>query len=196
MKRRAFVVFALAGTACTSPLPGRLAVADITDRSLPFEKYSSDVEQAPFGSDVTPAIANYNRVSPYIANAGLLLKGGLEQAQRLGFKLIIDLRAADEKGVDEEQALAKKIGIKYNIIPVATRAPEWDQIDEFIKLIHQPTNYPVLVHCVSSNRSGAMWAMYRAQMGVRPSIAIEEGRAAGLESREQAVRIQLSTSTA
>lgn len=148
--------------------------------------------QAPFGGVVTSAIANYNRVSPYIANAGLLLEGGLEEAQRLGFKLVIDLRAADEKGVDEEQALANKLGIKYSIIPVATRAPEWDQIDEFIKLIHQPANYPVLVHCVSSNRSGAIWAMYRAQMGVPPSIAIEEGRAAGLESREKAVRIQLN----
>ena len=160
-------------------------------RAVPFQKQGDDIKQAPFGGDVSPAIAYYNRVSPYVANAGLLLPGGLEEAQQSGFKLIIDLRAADEEGVVKEQAMAKELGIKHRIIPVATRAPEWDQIDEFAELIHQPANYPVLVHCVSSNRSGALWAMYRAKMGVPALIAIEEGRAAGLESREKAVRKQL-----
>jgi len=44
---------------------------------------------------------------------------------------------------------------------------------------------------VTSNRSGAIWSLYRARMGVPAEIAIQEGRAAGLESREAAVRDRL-----
>jgi len=156
--------------------------------SKPFENLGRKPEQAPFGGAVSPNINNYNRVSPYIANAGLLQNNGLEQAKSLGFKLIIDLRGNDEDGVAEEERRADEIGIPYHRIPIVTGAPNWELVKEFKGIIENPKNYPVLVHCVTSNRSGAIWALYRASVGVPPTIAIEEGRAAGLESREGAVR--------
>ncbi len=159
-----------------------------TSRAIPFENYGDDVAQAPYGGDVSAAIGQYNRVSPYIANAGLLHDGGLEEAQRLGFKLVVDLRGVNEKGVSEEKNLAGTLGINYFNIPVTERAPEWGQVDALAALIHDPFNYPVLVHCVSSNRSGAIWALYRARVGVSPFTAVEEGQTAGLASREKAVR--------
>lgn len=160
-------------------------------RSVPFDNQDTNVKQAPFGSEVSGAISHYNRVSPYIANAGLLHKGGLEEAQGLGFKLIVDLRGADERGVSKEKKQADRIGIQYINIPVTRRAPEWAQVDELAVLLHDPVKYPVLVHCVSSNRSGAIWSLYRTRVGVSPHTAIEEGRTAGLTSREAAVRNML-----
>lgn len=160
-------------------------------RAIPFDNHDDSVAQAPFGGEVSPAISHYNRVSPYIANAGLLHKGGLEEAQRLGFKLIVDLRGADERGVSKEKEQADRLGIQYINIPVTRRAPGWSQVDDLAALIHDPVNYPVLVHCVSSNRSGAIWSLYRARVGVSPLTAVEEGRAAGLSSRETAVRKML-----
>ena len=121
-----------------------------------------------------------------------MLRGkGLEEAKRLGFKLVIDLRAPNEDGAVEEEQLAKDIGVNYQRIVVGRGAPDWSEIDKFAALIEDPKLYPILVHCVSSNRSGAIWAMYRAKAGVPALVAIEEGRAAGLESREKAVRKML-----
>ena len=160
-------------------------------RTIPFDNHDGNVSQAPFGGDVSPAIGQYNRVSPYIANAGLLHKGGLEEAQRLGFKLVVDLRGRTEKGVSREMRLAEELGIQRVNIPVVQRAPEWKQVDDLAALIHDPANYPVLIHCVSSNRSGAIWSLYRARVGISPLTAIEEGRTAGLTSRESAVRNML-----
>ncbi len=189
MKRRHFLGLTLGAVSTSTALP---ALAQTNEARIPYEQYGRSVSKAPFGGEVSPAISYYNRVSPYIANAGLLLDGGVAEARRLGFKLIVDLRAPDEDGVTEEIELAQSVGIKYVNIPVTARAPGWDQVEEFASIIHQSKHYPVLVHCVSANRSGAIWAMYRAHVGVPALIAIDEGRAAGLESREKAVRKQLN----
>ncbi|MEE9319680.1 MAG: sulfur transferase domain-containing protein [Granulosicoccus sp.] len=159
----------------------------LESRSVPFNNYGRRIQNAPFGEEITK-INNYNRTSPYIANAGLLQEGGLEELKALGFKLVVDLRGKDEKGVSEEVQLANEIGIPYTNIPVVDRAPTWGQVDALMALIHDKKNYPMIIHCVSSNRSGAIWAMYRYRVGVDALTAIEEGRAAGLESRESAVR--------
>jgi protein tyrosine/serine phosphatase len=58
-------------------------------------------------------------------------------------------------------------------------------------VVENAANLPVLVHCHSANRVGAMWALYRASKGVPPAVAVEEGRTAGLKSREKAVREKL-----
>ena len=48
---------------------------------------------------------------------------------------------------------------------------------------------PVLVHCASGNRVGALWTTYRLSKGINSEIAFEEGRAAGMRpSLEQKVK--------
>jgi len=115
-------------------------------------------------------------------------KGGLEEAQKHGFKLVVDLRQTDEEGVQAEKKLAAELGLDHVVISVAAGAPDWDQVHELAALLNEPERYPCLVHCVSANRAGAIWTLYRGRLGVPKEIAIQEGRAAGLESREQAVR--------
>lgn len=147
--------------------------------------------QAPFGDKVSADIVNYNRASPVIGTAGLLNGDGVAEAKALGFKTIVDLRGPEE-GTAAERAAAEAAGIAYVAIPVTTKAPAPSQVPTFAKVIENPDNWPVLVHCVSANRAGAMWALYRASRGVPVEVAIEEGRAAGLRgSREAAVRRQL-----
>lgn len=189
MKRRNFIGLSLGSVVAASSQ--RLRADTSLQRKVPYKNYGRRIKQAPYGNDVPRSISFYNRVSPYIANAGLLLDDGLAVAQQLGFSMILDLRDSSENGVKEEISLADELDIPYVNIPVKTRAPVWDQVDEFISIAHDTSNYPILLHCVTANRSGAMWTLYRAKMGVPPEIAIEEGRAAGLESREQAVRLQL-----
>lgn len=71
-------------------------------------------------------------------------------------------------------------------------APTDSQVAEFAALVEDTKHFPLLVHCVSANRVGAMWALYRAQVGAPVSLAIEEGRAIGLQpAREIDVRKRL-----
>jgi uncharacterized protein (TIGR01244 family) len=190
MKRRTFVATTIAltglGTAC-SAMSQTAGQASLEGRSIPFSNHGRRIQNAPFGEKVSK-ISYYSRASPYVANAGLLQKGGLEELKSLGFKLIVDLRGKDEKGVPEDAELARELNIAYANIPVVDRAPTWGQVDALVPLIHDKKNYPMIIHCVSSNRSGAIWAMYRYRVGVDALTALEEGRATGLESREPAVR--------
>lgn len=146
--------------------------------------------EAPFGDKVSADITYYNRAAPGIATAGLIQGNGVAEAKALGFKVIVDLRGPAE-GLEPEQAAAAKAGIAYVNIPVTTATPSDAQIAEFARVVENAGNHPVLVHCHTANRVGAMWALYRAAKGVPGEIAVEEGRAAGLKSREAAVRAKL-----
>jgi len=147
--------------------------------------------QAPFGDKVSAALMNYNRASPMIGSAGVLGEGGVAEAKALGFTAILDLRSPEE-GTAEEAAAAGSAGIGYYNIPVATKSPTDDQVAAFASIVEDARNLPILVHCESANRVGAMWALYRAGKGVPAEIAVEEGRTLGLKpSREVAVRERL-----
>lgn len=110
------------------------------------------------------------------------------QIKALGFKTVINLLSAKE-GEAKEAASAKAAGLNYINLPVTELAPVADQVAAFTRLVQDPSNYPILLHCESSNRVGALWALYRAGTGVPAEIAIQEGRTVGLKpSREKAVR--------
>ena len=89
--------------------------------SVPFRNQAS-LTQAPFGNQVTNAIRNYNRVSPYVATAGLLHRGGLQEVVDLGFKVLIDLRGAHENGVAQEARQAARMGLRRLHLPVTQAA--------------------------------------------------------------------------
>ncbi|RUO71401.1 fused DSP-PTPase phosphatase/NAD kinase-like protein [Pseudidiomarina salinarum] len=157
------------------------------DRALPFA-IEKDWPQTPYGINIPPVVENYSRPSPYIAAGGQLSEGALAELKAQGFRTVVSL-LTEEEGVAEEQTEAHEAGLNFYGLGVSTTAPTWDQVQAFAKIASSPANYPILVHCASSNRVGAIWALYRFHMGVPAEIAIEEGRAAGLQtSREGAVR--------
>lgn len=148
-------------------------------------------DQAPFGDKVGAAFSNYNRAWPTVGSAGLLGAGAAAEAKALGFRAIVDLRAPEE-GIAAERREVETAGLEYINIPVSTRAPTPKQVEMFAALVEDDTLTPMLVHCASANRVGAMWALYRADQGVDPMVAVEEGRTIGLKpSREEAVRKRL-----
>jgi len=148
--------------------------------------------QAPFGDKVSTALINYNRATPYIGTAGRYDPAAVTEIKTLGFITVIDLRAQSEKGMSGVAQAVQAAGLEYVNIPVTTKAPTDDQVQEFARLVEDPANYPILVNCQSANRVGAMWALHRASAGVPVEVAIEEGRTTGLKpSREKAVRERL-----
>lgn len=179
----------LDGCATTNVKPVR-AVA------TPFVLSEDNVAEAPFGTAFSANIVNYNRVAPHVATAGVLKEDSIAQAKQLGFKLIVDLRQPDEEGVDEEKLLAEQIGVRYMHLPLASDETVWRQIEVIESILTDSANYPVLIHCGSANRAAAAWTLYRTRNGVDAVTAIEEGRAAGLKSRERFVRELLGLTTA
>jgi tyrosine-protein phosphatase SIW14 len=83
----------------------------------------------------------------------------------LGVKVLINLTSDDADG--SEQRLAEAAGMRHVRIPMTTRKPPTSaQIDEFMKIVSDPANQPVYVHCVGGrHRTGVMTAVYRMMHG-------------------------------
>ena len=79
----------------------------------------------------------------------------------LGVKTLIDLTSDDAQ--TNEKGLTEHAGMRYFQIPMTTHQPPTPaQLTEFLKLVNDPANQPVYVHCVGGrHRTGVMTAAYR-----------------------------------
>lgn len=149
--------------------------------------FAAPDKEVPFGDQVGPSVTKYNRLRPNIATAGPLKDGAIGELRSLGFSTILDLRCSDE-GADVEKRLVEAAGLRYLNIPVTNIIPSDEQVAEFARIVEDRINFPLLVHCGSANRVGAMWVLYLAHRGVPISFALEEGRTIGMkQDREDAV---------
>jgi tyrosine-protein phosphatase SIW14 len=79
----------------------------------------------------------------------------------IGVKTLVNLASDDaEPG---ERAMAEHAGMRYFQIPMTTHQPPTDtQLAEFMRIVNDPANQPVYVHCVGGrHRTGVMTAAYR-----------------------------------
>jgi uncharacterized protein (TIGR01244 family) len=149
------------------------------------------VREAPFGDKAGSLAVNYTRLKPHIATAGLIKNGAVPALKALGFATIVDLRAPEE-GTGAEKQAVEAAGLRYVNNPVTGGGPTDAQVAEFARVVEDAANAPLLVHCASANRVGAMWTLYRVRQGIPVSIALEEGRTAGLRpGREAELRKRL-----
>ncbi|MCK7596915.1 protein tyrosine phosphatase family protein [Microbulbifer sp. CAU 1566] len=147
--------------------------------------------QVPFGDKMGAEVLNYNRLRPQLATGGSIDLAQVESLKNKGFKTIVDLRTPEE-GTVEEQTAVEAAGMVYVNLPVSKGAPSDQLIAQLGKILENADAAPVLLHCASGNRVGAVWAIYRARQGIPLEIAIEEGRTAGMRaSREEQVRALL-----
>ena len=78
----------------------------------------------------------------------------------LGIKTVIDLT---RDGDPDEQRFVEKNGMKFFRIPLTTSdRPSDAAVAQFLKLVTNPANLPVYVHCQGGrHRTGVMTAVYR-----------------------------------
>lgn len=132
-----------------------------------------------------PGISNYTRVDAVVACGGATDTSALEGLKQDGFKAVINLRQASERGanIDENRARAEALGLKYIHIPFNSSAPEAKTFDDFMAAVSDKSNQPVYVHCASANRVGAVWLAKRVlQDGWTVEKATEEARLIGLSA--------------
>ena len=82
------------------------------------------------------------------------------QLAALGIKTVIDLR--DDPEAYEKQNV-EALGMRYVNIPmIAKKYPESSQVEEFLKLVDNPSTGKFFVHCAGGrHRTGVMGAVYR-----------------------------------
>lgn len=115
----------------------------------------------------------------------------LHALARAGVRRVVNLRPHSELNWDEA-ACAAQCGLEYVNIPVASpddlNRANADRLQQAIA-----GDAPVLVHCGSSNRVGALLALLAVwQWGKSHEEALALGRAAGLTAMEPAVRMRLA----
>lgn len=145
---------------------------------------------APAGASLQlPNLAN---PQPGLYTAGRLAAGDVAALEPAGIRHIIDLTVDSETPDFDEAAAMRTAGIRYDNLPIAgAQDLTRERVAEFDRLLSQSEG-PLLVHCASSNRVGAMAALRAAWLEGKPvEEAIAEGRAWGLRSLETAVRERL-----
>ena len=156
---------------------------------MPFA-IDNDQAQAPFGQEVADVVINYSRAAPTVGAGGMISEGAMEEFLDHGFRTVVSLLTTPE-GVETHTGWAADAGIAYYNLQVTGQGPDDDVLGQFKQIMADPDNYPVMVHCGSASRVGALWARYRIDMGVPVEVAFEEGRTIGLSpGMENTVREQ------
>ena len=102
-------------------------------------------------------LANFYKVSDILYRAEQPTSKGFQSLQDMGIKTIVNFRAhhSDEKKM-------KGLTMKYIQIPINTWSLSDKDVEQFLKVMADPDNYPVLVHCQhGADRTGTMVAVYR-----------------------------------
>lgn len=78
-----------------------------------------------------------------------------------GIKTVINLTSDDAE--ENEKQMVESSRMKYLQIPMTTHEPPTSaKIEEFLKIVNEPANQPIYVHCVGGrHRTGVMTAIYR-----------------------------------
>lgn len=150
------------------------------------------VPASPLKVDLGTVVAA-GTVSPVdgITSAGQPDKAALKVFADSGYAAVIDLRTAGEDRGMDEQAVVEELGMDYVPLPIGRDGISFENaatLDELIKSYKAP----VLVHCGSANRVGALLALRASQKGASDEAALETGRRGGLTGLEPQVREALA----
>lgn len=135
---------------------------------------------------------------PFAGEApGDVLTGGqptaahLDEARAAGFRTVINLRPADEPGqLADPRAEVEARGMTYVHLPVAGAAGvTLENARTLAAALAKDGATPAIVHCASSNRVGALFALKARHLdGKGEEEAVEIGKRAGLTGLEAHVR--------
>lgn len=118
------------------------------------------------------------------------------RAFAVGGGVVIDLRDPDEARGFDEAAFANELGLRYVNLPVGGAAGLTPARVEALHAALAAASGPVLLHCASGNRAGALLALEAARYdGLDTEAALALGRSAGMKSLEPAVRERLGAQT-
>ncbi len=140
------------------------------------------------------AVVKRGAVTPVdgMTSAGQPDQAALTVFRAQGYVAVIDLRGEKEDRGMDEQAVVEKLGMDYVLLPIEDE--DGINFENAAKLDTLLASYdgPVLVHCGSGNRVGAVLALRQSMNGADDAEAIEYGKEGGLTRLEDVVRERLN----
>ena len=105
-------------------------------------------------------IENFGKVNENYYRGSQPDAAGFARLKELGIKTVIDLRKDSEPEAPE---WVRAAGMQYINIPMKASTPATpEQTAYFLKLVNDPHNWPIYVHCKGGrHRTGALTAIYR-----------------------------------
>lgn len=136
-----------------------------------------------------PAVANAVAPSPGIVAAGRLVPDDIARLREAGIRHVIDFTPDAETPGFDESGEVQAAGLGYDNLPIAGAADLTHRNVQAFDALLREAGRPVLVHCGSGNRTGAMAALRAAWVEGKPAEdAIAIGKAWGLKGLEDEVR--------
>lgn len=127
-----------------------------------------------------PGIYNYSYNTDPTGFGGTTDASAMKALSGEGYKSVINLRLADEKGSDvpSERMAASQAGMNYIHLPLNSSKADKAFFENFVAAISDEANQPVYVHCGSATRVAAVWMSKRViEDGWSMEQAEEEARA-------------------
>lgn len=100
-----------------------------------------------------------------------------------GFRSVLTLRSAGD-GVDifHERLMVEQNKMRYFNISAAKSLPQRKDVDEFLRLVRDQANHPMLVNCAFAERVAPFMMIFRIkEQGWSEKRAVEEASLSGLE---------------
>ena len=123
-----------------------------------------------------------------ISAAGQPSEAALKVFAESGYVAVIDMRTDSENRGFDEAGVVEELGMDYVSMPIASaddiNFSNAAKLDQLIKSYEGP----VLVHCASSNRVGALLALADYESNGDKDMALAKGKAAGMTGLEGRVK--------
>ncbi len=136
--------------------------------------------------------------NPALPREGVLTGGqptlaDLETLAERGYRTVVNLRTTSETGQEGEIEKIAALGMDYVAVPIAgTDDLTPENARALATLLGDPNRRPLLLHCGSSSRVGALLALSAFHgEGASAEEALALGRAGGLTRLEDAVQERL-----
>jgi protein tyrosine phosphatase (PTP) superfamily phosphohydrolase (DUF442 family) len=104
------------------------------------------------------------------------------KAAASGFRSVLTLRARTD-GVDlwRERLMVEKNRLRYFNLPVLAAFPRLGQLDEFLRLVRDNANHPMLINCAFAERVAPYMMMFNlVERGWTDERAVDEASKSGL----------------
>ena len=140
-----------------------------------------------------PSVSPPSGLTVFTSGQGLYVAGqpqaGDWQALAMsGVRTVVNLRTAAEMKARDERSEVDAAGMRYVNLPIDGAAGITADNARMLSSILDDADGPVLVHCASANRAGALLAVIAAQRGMQAEPALKLGRASGMTSTEARAR--------
>jgi uncharacterized protein (TIGR01244 family) len=107
-------------------------------------------------------LRNFLWVNTEVCTAGQPTAKHLKELKAQGVRAVFNIRRPSEHDATSEAALVQKLGMKYFNIPIDSSDIRDADVEGFLRIVADPANRPIFVHCGSANRVGAFWMIKRA----------------------------------